>query len=440
MQYLKRLSQLLLTVTGLGISLSAWADGTDSGTPVTNDVQMTFTVGFVDQTASSDVTFLVDRKLRLDVGTPNGNWVSAVPGQAGVTASSVQFAVVNNSNDSVDVVIALVDQGALDIDGYDPAAASPIAPVGLTVWEDTNADGVLDSGETILGTTTGVYALTGTFAEDEERTISVSVDVDGAAIAEQYQTYTLVAAVADTGVVIANDDSSNESPGVADVPAALNDLDTVEIVFADDGSTFTEDEGFDFLSGSPGSTGASDGENDGQSANAAGFRTVGVLGIVKYVEVLWDPISENQYTGTGNTPTGNEPKSIPGAVLMYVIGVSNQSALAATGVVITDDVPAGATEPLQLGNSGAVAGIALPDSVTVDIDGIPVVLDLDNAGIAVNDLVYVRECSLVAGDSVNTGVPFAAADPEVSASMGASCVGGATGYIVYFATVDNTAS
>lgn len=133
MQYLKRLSQLLLTVTGLGISLSAWADGTDSGTPVTNDVQMTFTVGATAQTASSDVTFVVDRKLRLDVGTPNGNWVSAVPGQAGVTASSVQFAVVNNSNDSVDVVIALIDQGALDIDGsgyfgvvIDRANQSPI--------------------------------------------------------------------------------------------------------------------------------------------------------------------------------------------------------------------------------------------------------------------------------------------------------------------------
>jgi uncharacterized repeat protein (TIGR01451 family) len=439
MQYLKRLSQLLLTVTGLGISLSAWADGTDSGTAVTNDVQMTFTVGATAQTASSDVTFVVDRKLRLDVGTPNGNWVSAVPGQAGVTASSVQFAVVNNSNDSVDVVIALIDQGALDIDGYDPAAASPIAPVGLTVWEDTNADGVLDGGENVLGSATGVYTLTGTFAEDEERTISVSVDVDGAAVAEQYQTYTLVAAVADTGVAIANDDSSNESPGVADVPAALNDLATVEVVFADDGSTFPEDEGFNFLSG-PAATGAPDGENDGQSSNAAGFRTVGVLGIVKYVEVLWDPISENQYTGTGNTTTGNEPKSIPGAVLMYVIGVSNQSALAATGVVITDNVPAGAAEPLQLGNSGVVAGIELPDSITVDIDGIPVVLDLDNAGIAVDDLVYVRECSLVASDAVNPGVAFAADPSEVNASMGASCDGGATGYIVYFATVDNTAS
>lgn len=439
MQYLKRLSQLLLTAGGLGLSLSAWADGTDSGTPVTNDVQMSFSVGAVPQTASSDVTFVVDRKLRLDVGTPNGNWVSAVPGQAAATASSVQFEINNNSNDSVEVVIALLDQGALDVDGYDPVGASPIAPTGLTVWEDTNADGIVNGGENVLGTTTGVYTLTGAFAEDDVRTISVSADVDGAAVADQYQTYTLVAAVADTGVAIANDDSSNESPGVADVPAALNDLATVQVVFADDGSSFAEDEGYDFLV-TPGATGVSDGVSDGQSSNAAGFRTVGVLGIVKYVEVLWDPISGNQYTGTGNTTTGNEPKSIPGAVLMYVIGVNNQGALAASGVVITDNVPAGAAQPLQLGNAGAVAGIQIPDTITVDIDGNAVVLNLDNAGISVDDSVYVRECSLTPADPVNTGVAFAADPSEVNASMGASCDGGSTGYIVYFTTVDNTAS
>ena len=168
---------------------------------------------------------------------------------------------------------------------------------------------------------------------------------------------------------------------------------------------------------------------------------MGVLGVVKYVEVLWDPISGNQYTGTGNATTGSEPKSIPGAVLMYVIGVSNQGALAADTVVITDNVPAGTGEPLQLGNTGAVAGIEIPDSITVDIDGNAVVLDLDEAGIAVDDLVYVRECSLAPADPVTSSAAFVA-DPseEVNASMGASCAGGSTGYIVYFTTVDNTAS
>ncbi len=441
MQYLQRLKHLVLTLGALTFGVSAWADGTNSGTPVTNDVTMSFSVGAVPQTATADITFVVDRKLRLDVGTPNGNWMTAVAGQTGAGATSIQFEVTNNSNDGVEAVIAVVDQSNIDVDGYDPVGAAAIAPTGITVWEDTNGDGVLDGGETTLGTATGVYALTGTLAEDEIRTISVRIDVDPGTTADSYQTYTLVAAVASGGAAIANDDSSNESPGVPDVPFAANDLNNVEIVFADDGSTFTEDEGFDFLSGSPAPTGATDGANDGQSSNAAGFRTVGVLGIAKYVEVLWDPISNNQYTGTGNTTTGNEPKAIPGAVLMYVIGVTNQSSLAATGVTISDNVPGGgAGDPLQLGNAAAVSGIELPDSVTVTIDGSPVVFDLDNTGISVDTNVYVRPCSTTSSDPVNPGVAFGADPAEVNASMGASCDANATGYVVYFATVDNTAT
>lgn len=440
MQYLKRFKQLVLAASTLTVGLCAWADGTDSGTAVTNDVTLSFSVGAVPQTASADVTFVVDRKLRLDVGTPNANWVTAVAGQAGASATSVQFEVTNNSNDGVDAVIALVDQSNIQVDGYDPVGGTAITTTNLTIWEDTNADGVLDGGENTLGNAAGVYALTGTLLEDEVRTISVSIDVDGATPADAYQTFTLVAAVATGAAVIPNDDSSNESPGVADVPAAPNLPGSVEIVFADAGSAFAEDEGFDFLAGVPAPTGATDQASDGQASNAAGFRTVGVLGIAKLVEVLWDPISLNHYTGTGNGTTGNEPKAIPGAVLMYVIGVTNQSTLAADSVTITDNVPGGAGEPLQLGNAAAVPGIALPDTVSVTIDGVPVVFNLDNAGISVDSSVYVRPCSTVATDPVNAGVAFGADPAEVSASMGASCVANSTGYVVYFATVDNTAT
>jgi hypothetical protein len=443
MQYLKRLSQTLLAVGGLSFSLFTWADGTDSGTTVTNAVTMSFTVGAVSQNASTDISFLVDRKLRLDVGTPNGNWVSAVAGQAGATSSSVQFEITNNSNDdNVNVVIALVDQLATLVTGYDPVGSTAIVPTGLTVWEDTDANGLLDGAEVSLGVATGVYALAGTFNEDDIRTISVRIDVDGASVADLYQTYTLVAAVG-TGVgtgVILNDDSSNESPNVPDVAAVTNDLNAVEIVFADDGSAFPEDEAYDFVGLAP--FGGPDDLSDGQSANAAGFRTIGVLGIAKYAEVLWDPISGNQYTGAGNGLTGNEPKSIPGAVIMYLIGVNNQSSLAATAVAISDDVPGGQVgDPLFLGNSAAVAGIELPDSVTITIDASPVVFDLDNTNIGVDTQVYVRACSIVAADPVGAPIAFGGDPAEVNAvSLGASCDASSSGYVVYFATVDNTAT
>ena len=182
MQYLKRLSQVVLAIGGLSSGLLAWADGTDSGTTVTNGVTMDFTVATVAQTATTDVSFVVDRKLRLDVGTNQSDWVNAVAGQVSTTGASIQFTVENNSNDSVDVVIALIDQSNIDVTGFPTSAGpTPILPTGLTIWEDTNGYGVLDGGETTLGTAEGDYALTGTLAEDEVRTISVSIDVAGAA-------------------------------------------------------------------------------------------------------------------------------------------------------------------------------------------------------------------------------------------------------------------
>ena len=380
----------------------------------------------------------------VDVGTPNANWVSAVAGQAGATASSVQFEITNNSNDGgITVVGALVDQSNIDVNGYDSVGASPIVPTGLTIWEDTDGNGLLDGAEVSLGAATGVYALAGTFAEDDLRTISVRVDVDPTATADLYQTYTLVAAVG-TGVgttVIANDTSSNESPGVANVPATANDLAAVEIVFADAGSTFAEDEAYDFFA--PGAFGSPNAASDGQAANASGFRTIGVLGIAKAVNVLWDPISGNGYDGAGLPIAGVEPKSIPGAVVMYLIGVNNQSTLDATVVTISDDVPGGQPgDPLLLGNSAVQPGIEIPDSVTITIDGTPVVFDLDNTNIAVDTSVYVRDCSTVATDPVGAPIGFGPDPAEVNAvSLGAGgCVTGSTGYVVYFATVDNSAT
>ncbi len=445
MQYLKRLSQVVLAVGGLSCGLLAWADGTDSGTTVTNGVTMDFTVAAVPQTATTNVSFVVDRKLRLDVGTNQSDWVNAVAGQASTTGASIQFLVENNSNDSVDVVIALIDQSNIDVTGFPSSAGpAPIVPTGLTIWEDTNGDGVLDGGETVLGAAAGDFALTGTLLEDEIRTISVSIDVAGAATADLYQTYGLVAAVASAGTAIANDDSSNESPGVADVPAVADDPLTVQVVFADDGSANAEDQGYDFLAGAPAPTGLPDALTDGQAANAAGFRTIGVLGIAKYVEVIYDPISGNHYTGVGNGTTGTEPKAIPGAIIMYVIGVSNQSSLAATGVAISDNVPGGQPgDPLLLGNSAAVAGVAVPASVDIDIDGSIVTFDLDTSGtgIAVDSQVHVRECSTTSTDPLDSQVPFGADPAEVNAiGMGASCDSGSTGYIVYFTTVDDAAS
>jgi hypothetical protein len=79
--------------------------------------------------------------------------------------------------------------------------------------------------------------------------------------------------------------------------------------------------------------------------------------------------------------------------------------------------------------------------VSITIDGSPVVFDLDNVNIAVDNSVYIRTCSTTASDPVGAPVAFDADPSEVNAvSMGASCDTNSTGYVVYFATVDNTAT
>ncbi len=410
-------------------AMPALADGTDSGTVVTNSVTMSFTVNSVNQTANTSVDFTVDRKLRLDVTTPQTDWVSAVPGQVATSGSSIQFVITNNSNSATDVVIGVIDQSLQQVDGFSTVGGTAIAPATLNVWEDTNGDGVFDAGENTLGVSAGSYALTGTLAEDEQRTISISIDVAGGAGADEYQAYTLVAAVANAGTALGNDDSGNISPGgtAANNP---NLKDSVEIVFADtfSGSVLGDDEGFNFNTSA--GTNADDADFDGQAANASGFRTRVALGIAKHVEVLWDPITANRYDGAG-AATANNPKAIPGALLLYIIGVSANSGLDATSVTIDDDIPETLVDP---GNTTAEApaNINMPASVDITINGSPVTFTLDAAVVA-NGEYHVQDC---AGNAV-TSSTFAAAPEVDDADLGA-CDDGDTGYVAYVVTVDDT--
>ena len=76
-------------------------------------------------------------------------------------------------------------------------------------------------------------------------------------------------------------------------------------------------------------------------------------------------VSGNRYDNLGNVIA--DPKSIPGAVLMYVIGLANESAaLDAAGVTIADDIPDGVPEVVDEGNqSGAAGPIELPVNVSL---------------------------------------------------------------------------
>lgn len=433
MQYLKRVCFLLTGLAGLGMVPHALAVGTDADQDVTNSVTMQYQVNSIAQSATTSVTFEVDRRYVIDVTTTDTDWVTAIPGQtfASGNFSSLQFTVTNSSNDEVGVRLALVDQGDTDVTGFvDPAAAELISDL-VTIWEDSNGNGVFDAGtDQNLGNALGVLPVLNdpTFAEDEARTYYVSVDVAAASGAELFETFTLVAAIADaTGTnVVQTDDSGNSTVGVADPAINPNTINGVENVFAEFASGNAEDLGFDYVT--PTTVVTADDDFDGQASDTSGFRTRVALGIAKYVEVLWDPVTGNRYDATG-VDTGNEPKAIPGAVLMYVIGVSADGGVNATTVLLDDDIP----ETLVLpGDTNNVAGVNLPNTVDITINTVVTTFTLD-AGIVLDDQQHVVDCatSTLLSEAFDAG-------PEIDDANLGDCAAGETGYVVYFVTVNDT--
>ena len=441
MQYLTKRGRLLAClVAGLGVHPLAHAEGTDSGTVVTNSVSLSYEVNSVVQSGSASVAFTVDRKLNVDVVTQNADWVTAVPGQTATpgTANALDYLVANRSNDSAPVLVTLVDRSVQAITGFSALAGSPSAippaPATGTIWSDLNDDNLIDPGEVsaALNATGVTQLLLPAMAEDSTTNIKVVVDVDGTAVASQYRSFTLVAAIADgAGVALPGDNSGNAAPGGSATNVA-NDLNAVEIIFADAGSANPEDIQYDHVSGTALAT--QEGECDGQSADTSGFITLATLALGKHVEVLYDPISENAYNGSGAS-SGNTPKSIPGAVLLYVIGVSNITAgLSAVSVAIDDDVPDSANEVLVGDQANPGAAIDLPTSVTFDVGGSPTTITLDRTSILTNlDQVWVKACSAASA----TAQAFGSGDPEIDDAPIGTCAAGETGYIAYLVTIND---
>ena len=153
------------------------------------------------------------------------------------------------------------------------------------------------------------------------------------------------------------------------------------------------------------------------------------MNVGKVVQVLWDPINGNRYsTNNSDALSGNNPKSIPGAVLMYAVGVSNEAGSpSATAINISDDLPN--TGEILAGNSGAVAGINVPQNVSVTLNAVPVSLDVPDSP-NMNQISY-HTC---AAPATTATASFALGNPEVAVSLGA-CAATERGVVVYFVTL-----
>ncbi len=433
MQYLRSVSVTLAVALAGLFAAPAFAIGTPASTPVVNNVSLTYSVsGFAQAPKSSSVTFVVDRAIATLVATQNASAVQVTPGQTSGGAGAypaLVFDVTNTGNDTQDLWLALIEQGATAVTGLGGegtgAAFAATAPV---VAIDTNSSGSYEFSTDVVIPLTGNHYVLSSVARDTTRRVLVAVNVPVAALDSDRDAFTLVAgvAIAGGGAFITGDSNGNNAPGSAGATSAADDTAVVQNVFADGAAAAVEDIVYNFTGGV---AGVADVASNGQRSDTSAFVVnAAELFVGKVVEVLYDPINGNRYsTNNSNTQSGSNPKAIPGAVLMYTVGVSNETGSPdATGVSITDDL---STTEVSVGNFNAVAGINVPDTVSVTLNAVPTAMDVPDSPNL--DLINYRTCAAPATPATTA---FAGSDPEVTVSIGV-CTATQKGVIVYFVTL-----
>ncbi|WP_135607085.1 hypothetical protein [Solemya velesiana gill symbiont] len=349
-------------------STSAYADGTEAGTTVSNSATLNFSIGGVDQddivssptgnddpslvagdTGAETTDFLVDRKLDLLVTADNTDHVNVVPG---LEDAALAFTVTNQSNTPVDGLdILLMAVHSSNPTGFTTGSDNfDVDNTTIQYFLDANNDNKWDSGDTALTTTNGVATLNNV-DPDESFNILVVADIDtianlvdnntGIASANNVNgsisALTLVAQVAESdGTVISNDDSGNVSPGgtandIADDPESQEDvfadnaaLAATTLVTGNVADTIAdEDLTFDFVAGTLHTSGAKDVASNGQASDTSAFKLASAtVSLQKTVTTFCDDIN-----GTTN------PKSIPGAYQRYALTVTNAASASASATL-----------------------------------------------------------------------------------------------------------
>jgi len=321
---MKRTSRWLGAASSLVlVALSAapaFAEGTEAGTTITNEVSVSFQVGGITQTVEEATDeFVVDRKVNLTVVEMGGSATLVTPGS---TSQVTIFEVTNLSNDTVDFALSIAQQsgGAGAFSGTDNFNTGAVK-----YYLDTDNSGGYNSGDTEVTYLDGVEA-------DESVTVFVVTDIALARVNGDVATVILSATAHDGADVGALGDLLTTS--------ATNDVNAVDTVLAD-------------------GEGETDGEYDGVFSAKDDYRVqAALLSVLKTSYIVSDGIS-----GVGETP-----KAIPGAVVRYCIAVSNGvGAQTATDISVSDVLPANmafVTGSILLNGSVEVDGTCNADGTT----------------------------------------------------------------------------
>jgi uncharacterized repeat protein (TIGR01451 family) len=306
-RHVKNASLALVALSSLGALQSAYAVGTPSGTTISNTATVNYSVGGVGQTPidSAAAQFVVDSRIDLTVTEVSTNATQTNPGQTNVVTT---FRVTNSGNSTQGYQLSVANEtGTVLFTQTDNQNVN-----NLRIFVDSNGNGVYNAG---VDTATNIDSLI-TDADGESLIVFVLADIPIAAANNQFANVRLTARAAVPGTAGAT--LATETAG-ADNPAA------VDIVFADAARDATE-----------------------SAADQYEIRSA-ALAVTKTSALISDPF---------NLTTN--PKAIPGAVVEYTITVTNSSTTtAASGVVVSDTIPANTT--FVPGSITLNAG-ALPDA------------------------------------------------------------------------------
>ena len=367
------------------------AAGTAAGTKVHNSASVSYKVGGVSQTAPAPGTtsFLVDRKVDFTVTEVGGSATQATPGATSGASVVTKFQVVNNTNDAIDLKLDATTLAASTALGYGSLSTSKLGTMTYKLYRDDvagggNGDGVPDPAEELLSSS-GQYYLD-TLASNATASILVVADeipalgggvVDGdiygveltgtaasayatpngtAGLTWDVPTDTIPTWTAQTGVLGVDLDTVDSTSADADTA-------NVDTILAESADTFP--------------TGAAhDGVDAAYDAYELGAATIAVS---KQSAVYWDPI--NLY---------NNPKAIPGAVVLYCITVENTGSAAASDIVVSDQIPTQTTflqDVSTLTATGGLVGLSTSNSIRFSTDNDCSTAAWEAAGTAGGDAV-----------------------------------------------------
>ena len=282
---MRRVGLAVVALGSIGLSGQAFADGTQSGTIVTNTATVNYTVASVAQTPITvNNAFSVDTVVRFNL--TGGVQVDVTPGET----NRVQiYTLTNTSNATSQFTLTPSNLGGDNFDMNAPGSPTP----GVNVYADTNGNGSYQAGT------------------DLQVTANVSLTNGASAV------YFLVG---DTPLAPVNND-------VAQVELAIQAINPATSV------AWVNDTGADTQGGTVGYVPQIVVGNN-TATNGGSFRVqTATLAVTKSSSVVWDPIN---LFGAGR-------KALPLAIMQYEILVVNTGSSTATLQNISDLLPAETT-------------------------------------------------------------------------------------------------